>query len=285
MKTLIALIKNPEESKGFIRYSIQLAEKLESNLHLLHTADLEGYPLGTSNISGQAYMEMKSSLENRAKRVKDLLYKYSEEIAQELTTKVHVDVSAEIGKESLILNGMIDDFLEGSMVVLEGHAEEDVWYKHDQTKNIVLSVSCPVWVIPAASTFNSFHRIVYASDYSKEDMAVLNRVIRILKPFSPQLTALHVTDDMDFDLKVKQAGFQKMLQEKTQYDRIMVETLVENVGEDMSSAISNYCQKFGTDLIVLLQENTGFLKKIFTESPTVKILKQVELPVLVYHPK
>jgi len=49
---IIALIIDPEHSNGLIKYSIQLAERLGSYLHLLYVENPDPFPLGTKNLSG-----------------------------------------------------------------------------------------------------------------------------------------------------------------------------------------------------------------------------------------
>ena len=281
MKTIIALISNPKESRLFIEHAVSMARKFNSILHLLYVENPSTYPLGAANLSGQAYEQTQLGLVNRAKQAKEQLTKYVEGLMKQVPVKVPVDVSADIGKESVILNRMAKD-PNAYMVFLENQESGSAWFRNENARSIALSVSCPVWVFPRSFSFGSFDRIVYVTDYNKEDISVLKSLIRTMHPFEPQIVALHITDDLDFDSKVKQKGFLKMVKDQTSYDRIHVETLIGKEGENMASIIHNYCEVGGADLIVLLKENGGFLQKLFTKSPAEKILSHVELPVLIY---
>lgn len=283
MKNLITLITQPKKSGDIIAYSIQLAELLGSKLHLLYVEDPDPYPLGMTNASGRAFQDLRDGFEKRKEILVEQFLDQAAENSHLAGGRVIVDVSVDQGKATDILNRMISDFQEASMVLVDYQEEEYIWYKNEKTRSVVMSVNCPVWVLPSSRSFTPFLSIVYATDYQKEDIPFLKKLIGALEPFLPQITALHVTDDVDFDMKLKQAGFQKMIQEEMGNDRVRVETLAEDEGEDLAKAINDYCRKSGTDLLVLLKENDGFLKRIFTESLTEKTLKQAQLPLLVFH--
>ncbi|MFO7670158.1 MAG: universal stress protein [Bacteroidales bacterium] len=283
MKTIIALIIDPEQSRKFIKYSIQLSESLGSRLRLLYVEDPEPYPLGSMKLSGQALLEIQKSLKNKIRRTKNLLSKITEEVRLQLGSELRIEISGYIGKDQDILDKLIADKPDSCMVIVEDRESDSNWNKKDGTRGIMQSVECPVLVIPASSSFESFDKIVYVTDFQQEDISVMKSVIATMKPFHPQLTALHLSKDLDFETKVKQEGFQHLLEEITDYEMIRFESLAEDEGEDMATSINNYYRTSGADLIVLLKENTGFLQQIFNVSPTFKILNQVELPVLLYH--
>ena len=282
MRTIIALVSNPQEARLFIEYSVNLAESFTSTLHILHVEKPATDPLGTANLSGQAYEQIQQGMLNRSMQAKQELRKYVEDLMKQMPLKVPVTVSAEIGKESVVLNRIVKNPNE-YMLVLENQQPGSAWFSDEDTRSIALSVSCPVWIFPRSFNSRSFDRIVYVTDYNKEDMQVLKSLVKTMQPFEPQVIALHITDDLDFDSKVKQKGFQEMIVEQTSYERIQVETLFENDSEDMAGMVHAYCDIAGADLIVMLQENRSFLQKLFTKSTAEKILSHIELPVLIYN--
>ena len=63
MKTLLALINQPENSKNFIRYTIQLAKYISANLELISIQNPDIYPLGTPGSMGGAVVQVQENLE------------------------------------------------------------------------------------------------------------------------------------------------------------------------------------------------------------------------------
>jgi nucleotide-binding universal stress UspA family protein len=138
-------------------------------------------------------------------------------------------------------------------------------------------------VIPENSDYNPIHSVIYATDYNEEDIPTLEKLIRLTYFESPKITALHITDNVDFDLRIKNAGFQKMLESKLGYENIEVKALVENQGDDMVSLINDYAARISADLIVVLKENRRFLERLFRPSSSEKIIEEASRPVLVFH--
>jgi nucleotide-binding universal stress UspA family protein len=125
--------------------------------------------------------------------------------------------------------------------------------------------------------------VIYATDYNEEDIPTLKELIRLTYFNSPTITALHITENIDFDLRIKNAGFQKMLESQVDYDNIRVKALVEDQGDDMVSLINDYATRENADLIVVLKENRRFLERLFKPSSSEKIIEKANRPVLVYH--
>ncbi len=73
-----------------------------------------------------------------------------------------------------------------------------------------------------------------------------------------------------------------MLQTKTGYQNITVKPLVEKDRESEAKLINEYALNIKADLIVVLRENRNFFERILSSDSTKKILKEAQLPVLVY---
>jgi hypothetical protein len=283
MKTLIASIHYPDEAKGFIGYSIRLADLLHADLVLLYVEEPNPYPMGAAEMSGWVKEEIRKGFEDRAGQAKETLIQLSDEVQNTFGTKVNISCSVETEKEAIVLQRMTASDPVSKMVIVENRDIESFWIKKGKTRSIISNLSCPVWVIPGSSRFIPFQQVVYITDYNQEDIPVLKNLLGLMEACDPQITALHVTSDVDFDEKIRQAGFREMLRSKTSSDKITVESLFENEHDDLATATNQYCSTKGTDLIVVMQEDAGFWEKLFRESSAVKLMKQVELPLFIYN--
>jgi nucleotide-binding universal stress UspA family protein len=112
----------------------------------------------------------------------------------------------------------------------------------------------------------------------------LRKLIALTHHFSPRITAIHITENLDFEVRIQKAGFQEMLHRKTSYDQVSVKSLVEETnGEDIGQLINEYASLMEANLIVVLKENRHFFDRLFKSSATKKIVQQAKIPVLVYH--
>ncbi len=279
MNTLLALIKEPDESKQLVRFATSLAADLSSKLQLLYIQDPANYPFGAPGITGTASVQIQISMENLVKDAKTTLAKLVEEYDSG-------DVSVEITAETGIIKPTIEKLVSQkkiNMVVLESSDSDGFWSQNSSDMDIVRNIKCPVWLIPHKSTYHPFSEILYATDYHQEDLPTLKKLIGLTHTFSPRITALHITDNMDFEVRIKKAGFREMVQIKTAYDQVTVKSLMERSGDDIGQLINDYASMIKGNLIVVLKENRPFLDRLFKSSVTKKIIQKAEIPVLVFH--
>ncbi|MEA3478878.1 MAG: hypothetical protein U9R60_11905 [Bacteroidota bacterium] len=139
------------------------------------------------------------------------------------------------------------------------------------------------WIIPPGMSFKSFRNIIYATDYVEEDISTLKKIISLTGKSLPYITALHITDHKDFEIRINKAGFQKVLETKTEYQKVKVKALPKKKGDSTFGLINEYATLNKTDLIVILKENWSFMHRIIAENTMGKTSEQADVPALVYH--
>lgn len=284
METLLAIINEPKDSKSFIVYVTHLAKDLHANVHLMYVQNPDNYILGAPEETGVASLHIHRKIESLAEAAKITFAKHIEDIRDEISSDVSIDYSTEVSVTSLIAEDFVRNN-KASMVLLESQENKGFWSQPSANMDVIRHVHCPVWIIPYGYAYKTYKNIVYATDYKEEDISTIKRLIRLTRPFSPSITALHFTDSMDFEEKVRKTGFMEMLQKKTDYKNLSVKIQVEEAAEDIAEMIHGYAFKHTADLIVVLKGNRHFLDRILSADPTKKIIKEAQLPVLVYHEK
>jgi nucleotide-binding universal stress UspA family protein len=282
MNSILALIKEPEHSKGFITYLIRMGGDLGLNIHLLYVENPVNYPLGMPDTTGTASARLQLSMEKSAEDARQTLLKAVRSLAADTPDRVSVRTSTEIGVTELFIDKYLDSNGD-SMLVLENQGHESLWKQDSTNMEIIRKCRCPVWIIPSGSTYHRYKEIVYATDYHEEDLTTLRNLLDLTGKFSPKITALHITDNPDFEARIKMSGFHESLHEKTSYDKISVTLLNEKEDEDFGMLINDFAALVDANLIVVLKENKHFLERIFTPDLTKKIIRQAKIPVLVYH--
>lgn len=139
----------------------------------------------------------------------------------------------------------------------------------------------PVWIIPHGFRYHTIGRIIYTTDFNMEDIPTLTRLTGIARLFDSHITALHFTTSRSFDERVRQRGFQKIIQDRVKYDKI--DLVVINSYDRIKDIINNYASEMKADLVVMLKKNRNFLKKIFNEDKTRKMAFESEFPLLIFH--
>jgi len=281
MRTLLGLISIPGEAQGILQYLMDMAEDLRVKLHLLYVENPVYYPLGSPDLTGAAVARLQESLEQKVGEGKKTLEEMINRLSPRMGGALDVKVFAEVGNESAILNELLSSG-KVQMIALESKDLNGRRLKNAYITDLIRAINCPVWVIPEYAEYHGIHHIIYATDYQEEDIPTLRRLIDLTHLMSPKISALHITGSVDFDLRIKNAGFQKMLETKTEYSNISVKALVEKGGEDLVGLINSYAALNNADLIVVLKENKNFLDRIFNPSSSEKIILAADKPVLVY---
>ncbi|NJK86610.1 MAG: universal stress protein [Bacteroidales bacterium] len=109
-------------------------------------------------------------------------------------------------------------------------------------------------------------------------------MVNLFNPFEPHITALHITDNLDFEERVKKEGFDTII-EQTGYPNLDIKILHNRSDADTSEIIDSYASLIEANLIVVLKKNKSFFEKVFRTSTTTKLLNQSHVPVMVFHEK
>ncbi|MDA3854019.1 MAG: universal stress protein [Bacteroidales bacterium] len=281
-KTLLAIINDPKEAKGFIQYVASMSVDLKTSVKLLHVLDSRNIPLSTADASGVAAVQLQENLETQASIAKKTLAKHIEDVKGSMSETLFIEYSVKLGITSRFANALISDN-KVDMVFLEGGINESFWNQTRSNMAIIEDAKCPVWIVPNACVYKPFNEIIYATDYNEEDVSSLKKLISTTQHYSPNITALHITDSIDFDEKVKKAGFIEVLQESTSYKQISVKVLKENSTSEIAERINDYANIINANLIVILKENKSFFERVFETSQTKSIIKNAMLPIVVFH--
>jgi nucleotide-binding universal stress UspA family protein len=282
MKTLLGFIRDPAYSQSIVHYFVELSKDLDLNLHLLYAENPADHSVGSTGMSGVTMAHIQQGLETQIQEGKKTLKKLVGQMMPQIAGEVVVEITTAIGNEVSVVNEMLASG-EIHMVAVENTAADGFWWKDTLVQDMVRNIECPVWVIPENAEYHSFRKIIYATDYHEEDIPTLQKLLVLTRGLTPSILALHIIENADFGERVKTAGFQKMLETKTAYEKISAKALNDTNGEDLVQLINSYAAMNRADLIVVLKENKKFLDRIFSPSDAEKIIKSANSPVLVYH--
>ncbi len=278
MSNIVIPINFSANSRNTIQYGMQLAKKMNLNLELMYVIRVVNTGYGQINpvetIVQPANLEQQklAAEEEFKKLLKELEFSKPDnvEIIHFIRTGFFADIVAtESNKEStklLLLTGRSKDekiaggFYEASDVISKG-------------------LACPVIVVSTGTEYKELDRILYATDFQEEDIDSLKNLSQFAKIFNAAIYALHITDNDDFNKKIKQEGFSKMVSKKVGYPNIQVNNMPN---EKVTEGIVEYAHKMDIDMIALLKENEGFWKRIFSKSTTEKLIKETDLPIMAF---
>ncbi len=279
-KKIIHFIRSAENLENSIGSSISIAKTLGYEIKLLMILESRHtffYPMTSPLKTGLASYEFEMIREERMKEEEKQIREFLDQQPEvENIPAITYDIRSGATDMILIEESEKDDT---AMILVNEAEEPELGFIINTYMNILEKISCPLLKVPEEFELGKIRKILYATDYKEEDIPTLSMLAEFAAPFGGEITALHITDSVDLEEKLKSHGFESSIQEKAGYHKIEFA-----IREDQSvvNGILEYTGKGNFDLVVLLKENRNFLKRIFTKSDSNRMLKESDIPVMIY---
>ncbi|HEX7415358.1 MAG TPA: universal stress protein [Bacteroidia bacterium] len=153
-----------------------------------------------------------------------------------------------------------------------------------QTASIIEKAKCPVIAVPENATFKGIKKIMYATDYNKNDIKALQEVVEIATLFNARITVLHVSDEefYPFNEKAYLTDFKNKVEKRIKYKKI---TYKLAFGKHLTNVIEKQIQKASANLLAMSTRHRNLIEKIFDGSVTKKMAFHTRFPLMVFHHK
>jgi len=139
--------------------------------------------------------------------------------------------------------------------------------------------ACPVLAVPEFARYEAIEQIVYATGMNTPD-AVLQQLRHIGATFGATIRFLHVVQEETRSYAQRLAQFKQHIQEVFGYQPY---ECIELHHQEVDTALHNYIQQNGIDMICLLQRHKSILDRLFLNSITKQMAKEAEVPVLIFY--
>ena len=279
MKNIIIPTDFSEKSKEIIDYGIYLANQLDKQIEIIYVIDQTiAKPFALEH---EAIPTSVPDLKELAERAKTKLQELLKEIDRQFKKRPIIRVSIKSGLFSDVLVDLSQD--ETSFAILLPGQDEAGIYKSFLTGpkgKILKEADCPVWIIPPDIQFTKPQTIIYVTDYKETDIESLKKLSLLAKQFDSRIIALHISENEDFTEEIKDLGFEDLAKRETGYEKIEIHS---TTGKNDIETINQFAKKENADLIVMLEENRGFLEEIFYSSTTRKLVLETRFPVMIFH--
>jgi len=282
MKKIVVFIYPFEKIERIIDYAFRFARPLSLEVEFIHTVET-GYvnwdptlsQYDTANMASPATtgVVVEELVEERQRILRKALSikKASMNIPVPFTFSVlpgtHVFWSGEIAERNDI-----------EMILVPNSSDK----LYDVTAPDLLENSKhPVLAFPLEQDYQPIKKIIYATDFNDREVEIIRNLAGIADKLMASITVFHVSKHKEgYEEELKKAGLEEVLSENISFKTIPV---VQERSEKITEGIKEFCKKHNADLIVLMKENKNFFREFFGRSTTRELLKDVDVPVLVYH--
>ena len=272
-----------ERSEKSIRYGILMAKQLGKEVEVLHVIDSFDFGVNflvnennATVVSAEIMERKRAEAERLYNNVLNNLKRTNEELPPIRLNMAFGFIADKISES--VQNP--DTFL----VILSDKTQAESNYR-DINKNqneIIKRSYSPVLIIPNGVFREEIKKVVYATNYQEQDISNIIDLIEIIKYFDAELEVVHISEQYDFDAKLREAGMKALLLEQTHYEKLSVRTVVYS---DMVYGIDDFANETNANMIVLLRESKSLFKAIFGTNNAKKIIYKTNLPVLLFRQK
>ena len=225
----------------------------------------------------------------------------SEERANEKFRTFVEKISKEVGKEKW-------EKINIEFIIKHGYAEEDIIFyaqnhptqlvimgsggknEHSTTvgsitADVMYNAPVPVLVVPEESEtkteFNKLSKVLYATDFDEKDFVILDKLMKILKPFHTRLVCAHVGQPTEngWDL-ARLDGMKDILQEKYKNCEFECHLIV---GRNTQESLEKFIREEKIEILTLTTHKRNMISRLFNPSLARKMVYHTNTPLLIFH--
>lgn len=148
------------------------------------------------------------------------------------------------------------------------------------TVKLIEHTDIPVLAIPANAQFNSFEKVVYASDYTEEDKIAVQEFINLMAPFKPELTVLHLSHSDSNISKVVYEDYKEEIHKFIKYDKVTFER--KTYSSNIALGIDEFMLDQKSNLLAVLREKRNLVERVFHKSVSKQLTYLQDFPLLVF---
>lgn len=276
MIKILCPIDFSEASKNAAGHAGQIARHTEASIDLLTIVEAP-----TLSDIANVNAGFNPGIEQRMEEAKAKLDAYSVSMEAEfgISCRSHVRSHLSSVDEALereILNGKFD------MVVMGTNGADDFWqfYFGTHSYRVIRKAASPVLMIPENCRFTPYTHIVYATDYSPDDIRTIGNAYKFTRHYEPTFTLLHIDSTRTI---VHGSELEEMIRSIiTEVGAIPIK--FEHIeAAKASTGIDRYMKKHNADLLVLLTKKYDLFERLFHRSVTKELSYFASYPVLIYH--
>jgi nucleotide-binding universal stress UspA family protein len=269
IKHIIVPVDFSENSEKAALYAYALAEKFNATIVLLNAIFI---PPASPDAPAYILQEEAEVLRTaNSDKLKAMAEKYATQFSS-VKSKTHISIStvAYACKEAA-------ENHTGSMIIMgtQGASGIKKVLLGSNTADVAENAQVPVLAIPSSANAVLPLRIMIASDYFDQDIAVAEEIIDFAKKFDAIVYFVHITEGDDFEKEILEM-FEKKIREKNNYQGLHFD--LAN-GVNILEGIESYAQKNNIDLVVSIKRKRNFFEKFFSKSITRQMLFHTNIPV------
>lgn len=278
MKKILVPTDFSKGADNAIKFAMALAKKEKAKIVLVHAFDISKIIPYTFTPSLMIEKDIKANEQKTNIKLRAVCFMIRE-------SKIECEYFNKIGPAvSVILETIKESKPDLVIMGTKGASGIKEMLMGSQTASVIEKAKCPVIAVPANAIFKGIKKIMYATDYNKNDIMALKEVVEIATLFNAKITVLHVSDEKfyPFNEKAYLTDFKNKVEKKIKYKKIAYKLAF---GKHLTNVIEKQIQKASANLLAMSTRHRNLIEKIFDGSVTKKMAFHTRFPLLVFHHK
>ncbi|MCP4311508.1 MAG: universal stress protein [Bacteroidetes bacterium] len=274
-----------EGSEYACHYAIHLAQKIKAEIKLLHVYKNPAADLGIKESA--TYLDyIKNTIHDAEKKAKNEIVAFTNKMKAYMGAQKIKDVKI----HSSIVMGNIVEKIKGisqtyktDLIVLGtvGGSGDSKSIFAGLADAIISGLEIPLYAIPGPCSAKDFENmdILYATDFNEKDHKSLERLLNIVEPLDKKITCIHIDTAHNPAKNERLDELNEQLQKEYSQHNIQC-LLIED--EDIFHGIKDFADSYQVNLLSFTVHKRGIFEKLFKPNLFRKILKESNLPILLF---
>lgn len=271
MNKIICPVDFSNTSLNAIEFAVEIGKKFHSHITLFHVFTEKDFnKIVGKEMVGKSFKELLAMATNKLERL-------AKEINEETQGQVTCKAKLELGE---LLDKLKDEVKETKPDLLvmgtTGVSRANDVFFGSNTEDVIEELRLPILCIPQEASYSDFKKIVYASDFMKEDKIAIQEVISFATVFNARISVLHINlSDSDKEYN----RFVEELKSFIQYNKIGF--VNKRFDDEIGLGIQEYMYEENGDLLVVFRRQRSFVESIFHKSLTKVLSYSTDKPLFV----
>lgn len=276
MKKILIPLDFSKNAENAAEYAAMLARHIPSSLHFLHIYTV---PL-ISEYNLPADVE--KFIEQNRIDAQEALTKFEQDFLKKhplLMGKVYVHL------DYGFISDKIMDYTEkinADLIVMGTKGAGNMLDKMVGTNayKVMKNAQIPVWVIPPMKEIAYPEWVLYAADYSNDEVDAIKHLIKYLKPLNMHCRVLHVHDRVELNVGHQIEAMASYLEDAMAGEDVDI----QNINRDsVIEGLEKYIKTHKPDILALSKHHKSFLEKLFESSVTKHFVYTSHIPLLIFN--
>ncbi len=283
MRTIIISDIN-SEAETIIPYGLRVGRAFETETDVLHIIDSRALHGTYSKESDSQSITPGSKLSQKE------IFEREEGLADKKMDKI---LSAEASRlnyplkvNRVIVENTVEDEItkragaeETTLFVISAQPDGTIFESLDEILDVLKTARAIAVIVPPGKKYSDFEKIVLPIDFEHDDITQFTDVKFVIDRFEPFVNVVSVTGSKSYlEMELKSETWKKNAKKS-----FLPTTVKTNVleGKDFAETVTKFVHRNKPDVVMLFRKKQNPVESIFKDDAATKIMKHVDVPLLV----